>query len=339
MTLLSLIGGKTMKRSLEGSYDIATVINGAVGSDKKFCMGYTNPGASGNGYITTIKLSVGIVDINQSEMLANNIPLDIGTAGIVSYDRCEVNDAYIGGINMLTASSFSGLNGAVWGYDLAVADNLRDDLLYYEEWKDGAKTPVYNIDPLLNATQRLFGVKQQRRFNPMPGSMVICANKNATTDFQTNLGDWVWAWAFIALSFVEGRTDNTNLFIEDCNCFPGNLPWPVVQQKLEQTMHAVTKCIVLCGEDQGIKYKETFLGFRVIPVPASKIGCALACAPYVTLAQNAIPPMMQPSDLMKLSIGAWEKSLHLPPLPDIPLYQKGFLGKGGLNAEYGELIS
>ncbi|HEX3047315.1 MAG TPA: histidine decarboxylase, pyruvoyl type, partial [Bacillota bacterium] len=319
-----------------GDYDLATVINGAVGSDKKFCMGYMNPGASGNGYITTIKLSVGYVDIDQAELQASNVPLDIGTSGIVSYDRCECNDAYIGGINMLTASSFTGLNGAVWGYDLAIADGLRDDLLYYETWKDGRKTPVYNIEPLLDAARRLFGVQTQRRFNPMPGSMVICANKNTTTPFQ-NPGDWVWAWSFIALSFVDGRVDQTNLFIEDCNYFDGNLPWSVVAQKLNQTMHAVTKCIVLCGEDEGIEYKETFLGFRVIPVPATQIGCALACAPYVTLAKNAIPAGMQPADVTKLSIGDWEKKLGLPPLPPMPEYQKGFLGKGGLNAKYGDL--
>jgi histidine decarboxylase len=324
-----------MDQSANGAYDLPTVINGAVGSDKKFCMGYTNPGASGNGYITTIKLSVGYVDINQSELVANGIPLDIGTAGIVSYDRCEANDAYIGGINMLTASSFSGLNGAVWGYDLAIADGLRDDLLYYETWRDGTKTPVYNIDPLLNATQRLFGLQTQRRFNPMPGSMVICANKNATTDFQKNPTDWVWAWAFIALSFVKGRTDSTNLFIEDCNCFTGNISIDEAIDRLNASMHAVTKCIVLCGEDQGTKYTETFLGARLMKVPASQIGCALACAPYVTLAQNAIPAGMQPAGIMNLTIGQWEQALHLPPLPQIPQYQKGFLGKGGLNAKHG----
>jgi histidine decarboxylase len=326
-----------MREALGNDYDLPTVINGAVGSDKKFCMGYMNPGASGNGYITTIKLSVGYVDINQPEMLADNIPLDIGTAGIVSYDRCETNDAYIGGINMLTASSFSGLNGAVWGYDLALADGLRDDLLYYETWKDGTKTPVYNIDPLLDATQRLFGIETQRRFNPMPGTMVICANKNITTSFQEKSDDMVWAWSFIALSFVEGRTQDTNLFIEDCNYYPGNISLEELIDRINNTMHAVTKCVVLCGEDQGIKYKETFLGARLIPVPAYQIGCALACGPYITLAQNAIPPGKQAADIMNMTIGEWEKALNLSPLPDIPLYQKGFLGKGGLRPEYGDV--
>ncbi len=37
-----------------GVFDVAKVIDGAVGSEDNFCMGYGNPGASGTGYITTI---------------------------------------------------------------------------------------------------------------------------------------------------------------------------------------------------------------------------------------------------------------------------------------------
>ena len=72
---------------------------------------YLNPGASGLGYIATLKLSVG-------HLIAD---MDFVLEGIVSYDRAEKNDAYIGQINMVTASSFCGLNGAIWGYDLALA--------------------------------------------------------------------------------------------------------------------------------------------------------------------------------------------------------------------------
>ena len=43
---------------------------------------------------------------------------------IVAYDRAEANDAYIGQINMETASSFCGIAGQVWGYDLATADAI-----------------------------------------------------------------------------------------------------------------------------------------------------------------------------------------------------------------------
>jgi histidine decarboxylase len=84
------------------SISLPDVVNGAVGPFKPYCMGYLNPGASGYGYISTVKLSTGVV---------KTASLDPGTEGIVSYDRCEKNDAYIGQINMLTASSFCGVNG------------------------------------------------------------------------------------------------------------------------------------------------------------------------------------------------------------------------------------
>ena len=85
------------------------VVNGAVGPFDDYCDGYGNPGSSGGGYISVLKLSTGTVAKTMDSVLE----------GIVSYDRAEKNDAYAGQINMIAASSFSGPNGAVWGYDLA----------------------------------------------------------------------------------------------------------------------------------------------------------------------------------------------------------------------------
>lgn len=57
---------------------LSDVVNGAVGNLPVNCMGYMNPGASGSGYIATMKLSVDKVDMTG---------LDPGAGGIVSYDR------------------------------------------------------------------------------------------------------------------------------------------------------------------------------------------------------------------------------------------------------------
>ncbi|MFX0197813.1 MAG: histidine decarboxylase, pyruvoyl type, partial [Candidatus Hodarchaeota archaeon] len=257
-------------------YDPKYVVNSAVGSERDFCMGYQNPGASGNGYITTIKISVGLVEVPQQAI--GGVPLDKGTAGIVSYDRCECNDAYIGAINMLTASSFSGQLGAVWGYDLAEAVNLRDTFLYNQQWPDGSTTPVYSIYPLLDATQRLFGTASQRRFNTLPGAFVVCANKSATSDPSNQPNGW--AWSFLALSFLEDRNSGSNLFIEDCDIIEEALPYSEVKKIMEDTLHKVTECVVLCGADQGIKYKETFIGYKLVRFVKGQehqqVGCALA---------------------------------------------------------------
>ena len=108
----------TTRRSdaLQSPITRAQVVKGAVGPFDDYCDGYGNPGASGIGYISVLKLSTGTVAKT----------LDTVLEGIVSYDRAEKNDAYAGQINMIAASSFTGINGAVWGYDLARHDGLAD---------------------------------------------------------------------------------------------------------------------------------------------------------------------------------------------------------------------
>jgi len=309
-----------VKSNSNYQYDPAAVINGAVGSEDDFSMGYLNPDASGNGYISTLKLSVGKVSVKN---------LDEVTEGIVSYDRCEANDAYIGQINMLTASSFCGLNGAVWGYDLALADNIRGNLLYNQPLPDGSSIPVYNVYSLLNATQRLFGMEDQRRFNPLPGAHVVCANKDITKKGP------VWVWSAIALTILEDRSSGANLFIEDANTCPADMSYQEVTGFLNDTLRKITNSVVLCGVDQGVRYKETFAGYKWLYVPENYVGCALTCAPYVTMAKKAIPSGRQPSDLMNMTIDQWEKALDLSPLPEVPRYQQGFLCQEGISPAHG----
>ena len=90
----------------------------AISFYEDYCDGYGAPGSTGNGYVSVLKVSVGTVPKTD----------DILIDGIVAYDRAEVNDAYVGQINMLTASSFCGLAGQVWGYDLAKHDSIAQDI-------------------------------------------------------------------------------------------------------------------------------------------------------------------------------------------------------------------
>ena len=311
-------------------YDIKKVVDGAVASENDFCMGYLNPNASGNGYISTLKLSVDGVMVHDEN-------LDEVTEGIVAYDRCEADDAYIGQINMLTASSFCGLNGAIWGYDIAVAENLRGTLLYKQSLPDRGSIPVYSVYPLLDATMRLFGVDTQRRFNPMPGAHVVCANKSKITDLSRTEG--IWVWSAIALAILEDRNLGANLFIEDANTVPGNNKWQEVKRFLDGTLKKVTNSVVLCGADQQVKYKEIFTGYKFAYVPPLFVGCALTCAPYITLAKKAIPGGPEhAAELIGKSIIEWEKELHLPPLPPVNHSRMGYLGPDGVKEEYGPAL-
>ena len=283
-------------------FSLADVVNGAIAPAAAYCMGYLNPGASGYGYISTMKLSTGMVSVEG---------LDSGTEGIVSYDRCEKNDAYIGQINMLTASSFCGLNGALWGYHLAIADSIANKTLaplYYEPQGD-QRIPVYPVEPLLDATVRLFGVAERRRFPPMPGAHVICANKSVT-----QMGA-CWVWSAIAVAIAANPNRDANLFIEDADYFPGNLSAGQVMELLQLRDRNVTKSIILCGQDQDVLYHEIYVGHKYQYIPSGYVGCALTCAPYILLAQNAIPSGQPASQLLSMTIAQWESKLHLPPLP------------------------
>jgi hypothetical protein len=123
---------------------LAAVMNGAIGPFDKYCDGYGNTGASGLGYICAMTLDIGMVEQDMDTVLD----------GIVSYDRAEAQGVYIGQINMLVASSFCGLNGALWGYDLARADEIASgkvQALFEVLRHDRKKIPIYSADPLLDA--------------------------------------------------------------------------------------------------------------------------------------------------------------------------------------------
>lgn len=285
-------------------YDAGKVINQAVGPSKQFCMGYMNPGAkSGEGYISTLKLSVGTVDVKD---------LDAVTEVIVSYDRCEKNDAYIGQINMLTVSSFCGQNGAVWGFDLAKHDDIatgKEKPMYMQSQPDGPDIPVYNARPLLDAAERLFGREKQRRFPPMPGAHVICANKDVTARGP------LWVWSSIGIAILKNRSDGSCLFIEDTNTFGDEHTTETeLVDFLEGTLRKVTNSIALCGQDQSVVYDRIYVGYKYTYVKPDQVGCALTCAPYIYLAQDAIPEGMEASDLQRLTISDWEKKLDLEDL-------------------------
>jgi histidine decarboxylase len=269
----------------------AEVIDGAISPFADYCDGYGNPGSSGTGYVSVLKLSTGTVVKS----------LDSVLEGIVSYDRAEKNDAYAGQINMITASSFSGLNGVVWGYDVARHDGLIDGSvkpLFHRTRHDGVEIPVFPVEPLLEAGERLFGTAASRRFPLLPGSHVICATKDVTTSGPTSV------WSAIALAFAEDRGTNSSLFIEDVGQDVAGATPAERESVLRARMENIVESIILCGDDQNVKYKEIFVGFKSEWVPEGSVGCALTCAPYAVLAQNAVPS--PPSDLLTMSLSQWE---------------------------------
>ena len=192
----------------------------AISPYDDYCDGYGMPGAYGNGYVSVLKVSAGTVEKTNDELVDR----------IVTYDKAEAADAYVGQINMLTASSFCGMAGQVWGYDLArhdSVDNGKSKPLFTEKQWNGRELEVYDAAPLLSAGVELFGTEQNRRYHPIPGAHTICANKGVVayrpkTDRPLKEGEGYGVWSFIAISLSADRDFAADLFIEDAGVWTEN---------------------------------------------------------------------------------------------------------------------
>jgi histidine decarboxylase len=280
-----------MKMTLED------VVNGAVGPFDNYSDGYGTVGANGLGYISVLKLEAGIVKADMDQVLE----------GIVSYDRAESDGTYVGQINMVAASSFCGINGAAWGYHLAKHESIADGSikpLFMRKRSDGKEIPVYSVEPLLDAGKRLFGTNDERRFPLLPGAHVNCAVKSNTIVGPNSV------WSAIALAIAEDRNRDSNLFIEDAgDSIPANSDEDRVAY-LNSLMEKIATSIVRCGDDNNVKYKEIFVGYKTKWVPEGHVGCALTCAPYIVMAKKAIPPS-GPASMLSMTIAEWEKAVGL----------------------------
>ncbi len=274
----------------------------AISPYSRYCDGYARPGAQGNGYVCVLKVATGTV-AKTSDFLLDDI---------VAYDRAEANGAYIGQINMETASSFCGLAGQVWGYDLATADaiaNNEQQPIFVAEQYDGSPLPIYDAQPLLEAGIALFGTKSDRHFPPAPGAHVICANKSVTA-LRPQTGSPYGVWCYIALSIAKDRDQAADLFMEDAGLWTKNNNPRDLNQFLEQHRKAVVWSIVSCGKAQAVLYDRTYISYTYTIMQPGDVGTALTVAPYITLARDAIPSG-DFNSLNKMTLAQWMKAVGL----------------------------
>ena len=287
-----------------------------------YCYGYMNADTQGY-YITTVKLSTGVVDVrgfDDDEVLM----------GIVSYDRAEKNDAYIGQMNMITVSSFSGPNAAIWGYDIAQVDDLRSQYLFntpevpskipskYQPREQPYSIPVYSINPLLKGTELLFGSEKKRNFPVIAGAHVPCAAKSQDSiDSNTGKPTSGWVWCFLSLAISVNRGRDACLFVEDAGFFADDYQYGKVKSltenevinKLEKKQKQVVYSQYLCGVDQSTPFKEIFIGYRYRRIDPGFYGTAFTCAPYITLAGNAYPQKGKAARLAEMTALEWTEEV------------------------------
>jgi histidine decarboxylase len=277
----------------------------AIGPFANYCDGYGRPGAEGLGYVCVLKVATATVEKTDDALLD----------GIVALDHAEAAEAYLGQINMETASSFCGIAGQVWGHDLAIAESIADGSqrpLFNVAQYDGTELPVYDGNPLLDAGKALFGTAARRRFPLAPGAHVICANKSITA-YRPRNGVSVaensqayGVWCYLALSIARDRQSAADLFIEDAGVWLDNDDEADLAAWVTDHRQRVAESIVACGRGQQMRFERTYLCSAHTLVPPGHLGIALAVAPYLVLARNALPG----GDFGRLSglaLAEWER--------------------------------
>ncbi len=285
----------------------------AISPYDDYCDGYGMPGAYGNGYVSILKVSAGTVEKTDDGLIDR----------IVTYDKAEAADAYIGQINMLTASSFCGMAGQVWGYDLARHDDIasgKSQPLFSVKQFDGSELKVFDAQPLLDAGKELFGTEDNRRYHLIPGAHTICANKGVTayrpTSGELQDGQAYGVWSFIAISLSADRDFSADLFIEDAGVWTENDSEKDMVAFLEDHRREIVWSVVECGRDSHVLFDRTYVGFAYRMMKPGEIGNAITVGPYVTLARNAVPADGF-SSLNELKLTEWLKEMDFQPLTDI----------------------
>lgn len=283
--------------------------NRAISPHEVYCDGYARPGAEGAGYVCVLKVATATVEKTDDALLD----------GIVALDRAEAAGAYLGQINMETASSFCGIAGQVWGHDLAVADDIashRHPPLFSVTQHDGSPLPIHDAQPLLEAGRALFGTAEARRFPLAPGAHVICANRSITAYRpktgapDPGQGQALGVWCYLALSIARDRALAADLFIEDAGTWSASDSEDDLRGWLDGHRRSVAESIVACGRGQCVVFERTYIGYAYALMPPGHLGMALAVAPYIVLARQALPG----GDfhrLAGLTLAAWEREVGL----------------------------
>ena len=270
-----------------------TNIRRAISSYSNYCDGFAT--VADQSYILGIILGLGVSSVSLGH--SGSTLLD----EIVAFDRAEIDEAYLGQINMSTVSSFCGPQGIIWGYDLAVSSTLESQhpllpkrLKYHNQYY-----PVYNVEPLTEATKALFGTVEKKRFPLIPGAHVPCAGKNKTEIGPKRI------YSGIALGIPKNRSHSANLLMEDIGTITNESCSEELDRARSKILTNLATSVLKVGENQGIVFQEIFVGLKDIFVKEGEIGCALVAAPYFTLAQNAVPNS-DPESLIDLSLQAWQ---------------------------------
>ncbi|MDY6794394.1 MAG: histidine decarboxylase, pyruvoyl type [Actinomycetota bacterium] len=260
------------------------VIRSSIGPDDQYCVGFTGIG----GYCVSPVMAIGSARENFSS--SGSPMLD----AIMAYDSAEVEDVYIGQINMITVSSFCGPQGVIWGYDVARNEIEGPPLFVEGELWEFNGLSIKSGEKLRESSRMLFGTRKNRHFPLLPGGHVSCASK-----YRSFRGPVV-LYAAIAIGIPEDRSCDACLLMEDVGCCNDVLVGGRDLKARKRIAVNMIRSVLGVGENQGISYREVIVDVITREIGRGEVGCALVAAPYFQLARKAYH-----YDLTDLSLQEW----------------------------------
>ena len=270
--------------------DVASLLPRVIGPFDSYCS------SSGllptSAYITAPLIATGLASMECSH--SGSKLLD----QIIAFDRAEASFANITQTNMVTVSSFNGLSGLILGYDL-----LKQELKPFPVLDPERYPNVFDAEPLFQATQALFGTIRDKRFPIAPGQHLLCAYKSLYKDTPCMM------YGALGIGIARDRSRNADLFMEDHGTVVATHNRDANREQQTTVIENLVKSIHRVGENLDVEYERIFVGLKVKLVGPGEIGCVITAAPYIHLAQNAVPGD-DPGVLENLSLAEWENSVR-----------------------------
>lgn len=250
--------------------NVKKILETAISPYEEYSEGYGNIGASGNGYILGVTLAATAVK-RQFTHVGSQMLDEIN-----AFDTAETHGPYIGQINMSTVSSFCGPQGLIAGYDILNSDFFNEkEQVEFISTQLGIDMPVYDIKPLIRATEYIFGTNQNRKYILRPGSHVPCANKVIKADKPS------YIFSSIAVGIAKERETSACLLMENVGVI---YDLDIDLKKVEiEIKDALARSQIQVGLNQKVEYERVYAGVTFARVLDDQVGCALVAAPYFTI--------------------------------------------------------
>jgi len=271
-------------QSMTISFSKEEIIKTALSPYDYYCTGYPGKG----NYFTALVMAIGT--FKKSFSHSGSDILD----KIVAYDRAEVDETYIGQINMSLVSSFCGPQGLIWGYDIARKED--NSLIFFSSnfqrnLKELKGIKIKNGKNLRKAALALFGTNKERHFPFLPGTHVPCAGRIYPKSGPTIL------YGTIAIGIPENRKRAACVIMEDV----GEI---IVESRItrsikEKLMLNAVKSVIEIAKNQKVRYREIFVDFIARKIESDEMGCVLIAVPYFLLAKKAFDERLPSQSLEK----------------------------------------